>query len=164
MKSTLLFAVIILLMTNCTHRIVRSGYQIDDSGYTASEIHIKKEVSIPDSVANKIGEIKLGESGFSTSCSEEQAINILRSEALELNADLIIITNEVRPNAWSTCYRCNAKFYRFYKADYAATYTTDPEYHYLKVDNRVTNDHQQNTLIIFGSITLGILLGLLLVV
>lgn len=163
MKNILILSLFVILFTNCTHKIVRSGYVTDKSGYTSSEIHIKKFTNIPDSIATKIGEVKLNDTGMAVSCSEEHAINILREEALELNADLIVITDEIRPDLWSSCYRCSANFYRFSKAEYANYYNSDPTYQGINVNNRVEKDRNKNTSIIMGSVAAGILLGFLMV-
>ncbi|MEY4876211.1 MAG: hypothetical protein RL708_1360 [Bacteroidota bacterium] len=57
--------------------------------------------------------IKLGDSGFSTICKEQDAINILKRDACGLNANLINITAEIPPSfTGSSCYRCSAVFYK----------------------------------------------------
>jgi hypothetical protein len=43
---------------------------------------IKKFETVPDSVATRIGKIKLSDSGFSKHCSEEDAIAILKKRVV----------------------------------------------------------------------------------
>lgn len=94
MKRIGIFFYIVLIFSSCTHRIVRTGYNISKSDYKSCDVVIKKYVYISDSIARKIGEIKLGESGFAVACSEGHAVNILKNEACAINADLIIIKEE----------------------------------------------------------------------
>jgi hypothetical protein len=109
-----------------------------------------------------IGEVKLGDSGFSVACSEEHAINILRGEACAINADLIIITEENRPDLWSSCYRCRAEFYRFNKSDNNKDIKSDEIYDPRNIQDRVSRDRLKNTAIAIGSTAIGFIIGLLL--
>ena len=117
MRKLIYFLIVCLIFTNCKHQISRIGYTINtkDSSYVSCNIPIKKFEIIPDSVAHKIGAIKLSDSGFSNSCSEADAIIILKKEGCALNADFINITKETGPNKESNCYRCRADFYKFKK-------------------------------------------------
>lgn len=94
MKRILFLLLAILLFSNCSHRIVRTGYQNKKSDYSSCDVVIKKDTFVADTLATKIGEIKLGDSGLSVVCSEGHAINILKNEACAINADLIVITKE----------------------------------------------------------------------
>ena len=110
MKPIIYTLLIGLFFTSCSHRIVRTGYQVNKSDYENCDVIIKRNTEISDTVAIKIGEIKLGETGFSVACSEEHAVKILKNEACAIDADLIIITEENRPDLWSSCYRGLADF------------------------------------------------------
>ena len=163
MKSLIYTLLIGFLLTSCSHRVVRTDYQVNKSDYKNCDVIIQKNTVLSDTLALKIGEIKLGESGFSSACSEEHAIKILKNEACAINADLIIITNENRPDLWSSCYRCSAEFYK-YKALKPKTITSNLDtYEPENVKNRVTKDRKQNTFVAIGSIILGIILGLLII-
>ncbi len=74
MKAIIFILLFSILLSSCSHRIIRSGYKVNKSDYRNCEITIKKFTEIPDSVATNIGEIKLGESGFAMACSEEHAL------------------------------------------------------------------------------------------
>ncbi len=117
MKRLIYLLIISLCFANCKHQISRIGYtnNTKSSTYVNRNITIKKFEIIPDSVATKIGTIKLSDSGFSNSCSEEDAIVILKREGCALNADFINITKETKPNRESNCYRCRADYYKFKK-------------------------------------------------
>ena len=151
-----------LLFSNCSHRIVRTGYKTTKSAYKACDVVIKKSTEIYDSSsAIKVGEIKLGESGFSTACNEALAIKILKGEACAINADVIIITEEWRPDLWSTCYRCKAEFYQVNSKSELMEITPDKSYDTEQVSERVSKDRSKNTAIIIVAVVAGLLVGLL---
>ncbi|MDX9773702.1 MAG: hypothetical protein RBT02_09850 [Bacteroidales bacterium] len=110
---------------------------------------------IPASL-KKVGEIKLGESGFSITCSEEHALELLRKEACSVNATIINIVEESRPDLLSSCYRCRAEFY--INTDDNITYQSDEQYNSSNVDKRVSDDRIRNTFIAIGTIGLSCVL------
>ena len=154
------FFSMLFLLASCSHRIVRTGYQVSKSDYTNCPVTITRSMQITDSVI-KVGEIKLGETGFSVACSEAHALEILKNEACALQADFINITEEKRPDLLSTCYRCKAEFYKFNNPNksIATAAIYDPQ----NVDSRVTKDRTQNTVAIILGVTVGIIVGFLLV-
>ena len=152
------FLILFLIITGCSHRIIRTGYQMDKSDYRECEIVIQKFTPVTDSML-KVGEIKLGETGFSVACSEGHAIEILKNEGCALNANLIIITEETRPDLMSSCYRCKAEFYQ---VNGRTDIQMDSQYQPENVQARVSHDRGKNGAILIGSIAVGILVGLLL--
>ncbi|MBK6962510.1 MAG: hypothetical protein IPH20_00905 [Bacteroidales bacterium] len=152
------YLILFLIITGCSHRIIRTGYQMDKSDYRECDIAIQKFIPVTDSM-KKVGEIKLGETGFSVSCSEAHAIEILRNEGCALDANLVIITEETRPDLMSSCYRCKAEFYQLKgKSDIQ----TDRQYEPENIQARVSHDRGKNGAILIGSIAAGVLVGLLL--
>lgn len=117
MKRIICFLIVCLFFTGCKHQISRINYNVNtkSSSYVNCNIPIKKFETISDSVATKIGTIKLSDSGFSISCSEADAVVILEKEGCALHADFINITKETRSDKESNCYRCRADFYKFKK-------------------------------------------------
>lgn len=112
----ILISILLILgsLINFKHQVSRIGYKIDakNSLQANCSIPIKKFESIPDSIAKKIGAIKLSDAGFSTKCSEKDAIEILVREGCALGADFVNITREILPDNESNCYRCKAEFYK----------------------------------------------------
>src|SRR5690242_6100534 len=98
MKRAVLFILVGILFSSCTHKIIRTGYAVSKSDYKTCDVVIKKDISVDDGLAKKVGEIKLKDTGVPIACSEADAINILTKEACALNADLVVITNEQRAN------------------------------------------------------------------
>ena len=152
-KSFLVFGVLLTLLSisSCTHRIVRSGYEQTKTTAVDCHVPIVRE-QLADTLAEEIGQIKLGESGFSTACSESHALTILKKEACAIGADFVVITEENRPDLWSSCYRCEAKFYRFSQKQYELLLTN--ELSQTTVKESVEEDKDKN-----GAVVLGIIGG-----
>jgi hypothetical protein len=160
MKSIFLCCLIAFLFTGCSHRIARSGYQKQQvSG--ECDVIIQKDMAIPGDVATLVGGIILGETGMSFNCNEETAMETLKKEACSIDADLVIITKEKRPNLWSSCYRCKADFYRFSTPEAKLAYASHPAYDHSEVKKRVKTDRSRNTMIAIGAAATGFLLGAL---
>ncbi len=156
MKKIAFYLILLFLISSCTHRIVRTGYLINKSDYKNCDIIIKKFMTITDSL-QKVGEIKLGESGFAVACSEALALEILKNEGCTLNANIVNIVDETRPDLWSSCYRCSAEFYKFKVS------TMKPQnneyYKSGEVDKRVSKDRTRNTIVGIGAAALGFVFG-----
>jgi hypothetical protein len=60
----------------------------------------------------EIGTIKSGDNGFSSNCSYEASILLLKALARQKGANVIKITDRKGPDVWSTCERIKAKIYR----------------------------------------------------
>ena len=162
MKRTIYLFVIGFLLTNCTHRIKRVGYDAKKDYYQFCDVVINNNILINDSIFVKVGSITLGESGFSTRCNESDAIRILRGEACTVNADLIVITDEKRPDVVSSCYRCKADFYQFKSEDLAYTIKDDQQYEIQNTQSRVQKDRSTNATIIAAGFAIGFIIGLLM--
>ncbi|TNE72237.1 hypothetical protein EP331_07705 [bacterium] len=114
MKNNLvLFVISVVLLFSCSHSITKLNYinTKPNNELVESKILIKRGIHIDDKMV-KVGEIKLADSGFSWSCSELEAVQILKREAKILGADLIFIKSEKYPDFFSSCYRCEAEFYQ----------------------------------------------------
>ena len=162
MKHIIYLFLLIFLFSNCSHRITRIGYDKNKSSVQDCEVIIKKDPSYYNPKAVKVGEIKIGETGFSVSCSEEQAIEILKNEACVLQADLIIIKHENRPDFWSTCYRCQADFYKYSISIPSEVAQNDNEYDLEKVEKRVSKDRGRVAGYLIGSVVFAVLVLLLM--
>ena len=163
MRRVICIVFISAVFTSCSHRIVRTRYTVSKSDYVPCDVVIKKNISISDTVATKIGEIKLGETGFSVACSEGHAINILKEEACTIMADLIVITEEKRPDLLSSCYRCRASFYKYHNSILVEKVQVDENFNPDIIKQRVSKDRGRNTLIAILSVLAGIGISSLLI-
>ena len=163
MKGIIYFLLLALFFTGCSPRIVRTGYQAQPPATEPCELIIKKNFAVSNTLATKVGEIKIGDKGLSVSCTEAHALEILKGEACSLNADLIVITEEKRPGFRSSCYRGRTEFYKFSPGEEVETVAMDEAYSPEKVKERVSRDRRRNKTIMAGSVTLGVITGLLII-
>jgi len=99
--------VLVLTLSGCAHKIVRVDYTRGVVTPVACDVEVLKFADFSNQDYEVIGKIKLGDTGFSVSCSEETAIKILKSEACSLDGSVVNITSEIFPGM-SSCYRCEA--------------------------------------------------------
>lgn len=59
-----------------------------------------------------VGELKIGDSGFSTDCGYSKVISDAKESAKKSGANLIHLTEVKKPNLGSSCFRIKAKLYR----------------------------------------------------
>lgn len=59
-----------------------------------------------------VGDIKIGDSGFTTKCSYEETVTQAIEEARASGATILQFTEVKKPTLLSTCYRLKAKLYR----------------------------------------------------
>ena len=149
---------VIIFLTSCSHRVVRTGYDVKELSYKNCNVIIKKNKAPSKNIASKVGSIKLGDNGFSIDCNEEDALNILKNEACALNADLIVITKENRVDLWSSCYRCTADFYTYHDTKEKELITSDAIFDKNKVKERVKKDNKKTVFIAIGSFIVSVLL------
>ena len=100
------------------------------------------------------------DSGFTTTCSEADAIALLKKEACSVGANLVNITKESRPDMGSSCYRCEAGFFKIHNGKFEIE--TDPDFTAQEISGRVSKDKRRSTLIRMGSVVMGIVVGLLM--
>lgn len=104
--------IILLILAGCSHSIRRYGYDMDKRTLPndTCQISFLKNMRTDTTKFKIIGRIKLGDTGFSKKCHEDDALRILNREACILGADAVNLLDETRPNFWSTCYRVEAEF------------------------------------------------------
>tara|TARA_B100001109_G_C18862793_1_gene474997 strand:- start:4023 stop:4520 length:498 start_codon:yes stop_codon:yes gene_type:complete len=160
LSSILILFSALLFLSSCSHKISRTGYTLDKSQHKDCEIPIKKNYTVNESEAQLVGKIKLSDTGFSTSCNEEKALAILKGEACAKEADLIVITEETRPNFGSSCYRCEAEFYRF-TSEEKPKIKSDADSYDLAL--RTTEDKKKNKTLFWVSFAIGFMIGFIAV-
>jgi hypothetical protein len=158
---TFLFAII--LLSSCSHKISRVDYALKKSEHTLCDIPIKKIVSVDASQGEKIGEIKLKDSGFSVACNESKAIEILKGEACALGANLIVITEEIKPSFSSSCYRCTAFFYRLNSDQPENIQLQESDISEYELHERSIEDKKKNRRTFWTSFAIGFVIGFIAV-
>ena len=113
MKRNLILLTILSVIISCSPKIRSS---ITDSSFVAldetTEVIILDNKEVPEN-SKYIGDLKIGDTGFSTDCSYNKVISDAKIEARKSGGNLIQITELKEPTKWgSTCYRIKAKIYR----------------------------------------------------
>lgn len=142
-------------MSSCGYRKFRAGYDVKEYPKEIKKVPIYYSSSGYDKDSNMrvIGMLKLEDTGFTTNCHEDDAHNLLRKEATALNADLIIIYNELRADKKSTCYRCTADFIKKIDQDVAIQFEVDLKT--TSVEDRVKKDKKNNRNVMRDAAILG---------
>lgn len=101
------------LFIGCAPGIKRIGYNYGDAPNIHDcdpQIAIQSEIE-ESKECEKLGSIKVYDK-MSVGCGEDDIMEILKSEACDLGANLTIIRKEKRPDFLSTCYRMEGDFYK----------------------------------------------------
>jgi hypothetical protein len=61
----------------------------------------------------EIGEVSIGDSGFSVDCGRERVLAEVRKEVCRLSGDAALVTLWDAPDLWSSCVRIKAKIIRY---------------------------------------------------
>ena len=164
MKYIVALFAFLMLSTGCTHIVTRSGYKYDKNSTNMNcNINIVKNMEIDSSSQKIIGKVKIGDSGFSFACGEDDAMEIFKKEACNCGADVVNIIVEKRPDFLSSCYRATALLIKSNPQNNSnfETALKSNSIDTLRIKERVKKDHEKNAAIITGSILGGILGGIL---
>ncbi|NNE32943.1 MAG: hypothetical protein HKN40_11295 [Winogradskyella sp.] len=109
--AVLLFSVI--LLQGCSPKIKTNllNNSLTPIEAQADIVVIEQEDEVPNS-SEFVGDIKIGDTGFSTDCGYTKVIDDAKLTARQSGANLIHLTEVKKPNFGSTCYRIKAKLYR----------------------------------------------------
>lgn len=144
----------------CAASIHRQGYTLpEDAELAACEMPIQSNAGSDLNEFELLGEVEVADSGFSTSCDEALVLHRLVLEACYLDADLINITQERRPDSQSTCYQAKAMFLRLRDRSRRAQLASDDEYAAGLVRNRAEDTHRRNRSVISGAVVNGVVSG-----
>jgi len=102
----------ILILTSCSAKLTSSIQK------TYAPLDYKEEVivfgigeEIP-SDAEKLGTIKVGDSGFSVNCNYATVLEKAKTESRKVGGNVLKITKHKRPDLWSSCHRITADVYK----------------------------------------------------
>lgn len=134
--TLILFSAIIL--QSCSPKIrtnlSNSSYQPLES--ESEIVVIEQNDQVPEN-SKLIGDLKIGDSGFSTDCGYTKVMDEAKITARKSGANLIHLTEVKKPNFGSTCYRIKAKLYRNLNTDIVSGIS---EKRKLKNKSRLSSD------------------------
>ena len=119
MKRTFILLLLsTIILQSCSPKIKTNlNTEAKDALKAETEILIiQQDEMIPEN-SQLIGDLKIGDSGFSTDCGYSKVIDEAKEAARSSGANLIYLTEVKEPNLASTCYRIKAKLYRNLNAD-----------------------------------------------
>jgi hypothetical protein len=162
MKKYFLLIVILIFTIGCATGLKRIGYQVGNSNAPGDCKIILREYYRPDSSEGRlVGKLNLYDNGFSTNCSEEDIINIIKKEGCGLNADIASLRNIKRPDHWSTCYRTDVEFYKLNATVNKDTVQKNEKFDEPKIVERVHKDNANQEIIMLSAMLSGLLAGIL---
>lgn len=112
MKVSYLISVFILLaLFSCATQkktYVLSQQASLPAGSTVRVLGIGQEIP---RTAKLIGNVSVGDSGFTTKCSYAQVILDIQNQAIAIGGNIVAIRKHKEPDFWSTCHRISADVY-----------------------------------------------------
>jgi hypothetical protein len=108
MKINVFLIIGSILFTSCAAKLTSSMQK------TYAPLDYKEEVRVfeineqtPPN-AEKLGTIKIGDSGFSTNCGYATVLDKAKTESRKVGGNVLKITKHTLPDIWSTCHRITA--------------------------------------------------------
>ncbi|WP_396179317.1 hypothetical protein [Flavobacterium sp.] len=133
----LLFSALIIVScaTSVKSKLAKTNYQRLDPGRAVIVLNIEDQVP---SDSEFIGDVKIGDSGFTKDCGYNEVVSDAVSAARSAGANIVHIVEIKKPTALgSTCYRVKAKMYRNFDSESLATITNKRD---LKNKSRLPED------------------------
>ncbi|MBD3314188.1 MAG: hypothetical protein GF344_00235 [Chitinivibrionales bacterium] len=123
----------------CGPSLKRMDYLEDQHVPRAGECKVvfKRDVEIRSEKGKIIGTLKVGDTGFSSRCHEDDILEILRKEACDIGADVVVLRKIRQPDFLSSCYRVTADFVRLSDSTYVERIESDEAYDSTAVKRRV---------------------------
>lgn len=129
MKKLLVLGAVILFVscaTSISTKLANQSYQ--KLNEEEKVFVLEKNETLPVN-SEFIGDIKIGDSGFSTDCGYNKVISDVTNSARNAGANIIQITEIKEPSAFgSSCYRIKAKIYRNLDAEALSSITNKREF------------------------------------
>lgn len=119
MKNTLALLAFLVFLSSCSPKISKN--LLRESEVQLNSIEEIQLIELDENVPMKslyIGNVKVGESGFTVSCGYDKMILECKKEAMKVGANIVKLTKVKNPNWWSTCYRIEAKLYSNQSLEY----------------------------------------------
>lgn len=161
-KAIAIWLIFVFTLFGCggVHNISRTGYTVESYTKSGCIVHFTRELKSNVKIEPK-GSIALTDKG-SSKCSPEDAFKILRNEACELDANLIVVSNERMPDIGSSCYRCDAVFYKVDLSFIATNYKAEDLISNESIESMTGKSKTASTLLYIGGFAVGFAGGYLI--
>lgn len=118
MRNYIFVSVFVLVsLSACGPRVVTNlEHHYETLDYKAKVLVLDLDEAIP-SDAEELGDIKLGDTGFSTNCNYDVVIEKAKFEARKAGGNALKIIEHKRPSLMSSCHRITAKILRVTNVD-----------------------------------------------
>jgi hypothetical protein len=117
MKIRYLLFVTVLLLTACSAQLTSSFVKKYPTLHYLEEVRVFAiNEAVPPNV-EKLGTIRVGNSGFSIKCNYETVLDMAKLEARKVGGNAIKIIQHKQPDFWSTCHRITADVLRIESLD-----------------------------------------------
>ncbi len=116
-QKSLFFFTILFLVYSCSPKVTKSlskSYTPLDYNQEVKLLELEDEVPTNFEL---LGEIKIGDTGFTTKCDYNTVIEEAKLEARKVGGNIVKITDHKSPDFNSSCHRIAAKIYKAQEAD-----------------------------------------------
>jgi hypothetical protein len=169
--TPLISTLLILSLIGCAPSVRRLNYKdgVESSAGAGPDCNptIRRNLREDPETEEVLGTMKIGDTGFSTNCSEDEVLRILRTEACRLGADVVVLYNIRQPDFISSCYRATADFIRVSgetlteetEVEQQAPPESDPYYSDAAVNKRVENKKAAQRVLSVVGFIVGFIIG-----
>jgi len=113
MKKLILITILGILVQSCTPKVSSNLAVNSPSPISKSvEIYVIEEGGSVPNNSEFVGNLKIGDTGFSTDCGYEKVILEAKKTARKSGSNFILLTEVKKPNFTSSCYRIKGSMYR----------------------------------------------------
>ena len=146
----------------CSPAVNRKGYvALNASDASSCRVAVKAGAAFGADEVEVLGQVEVGDTGFTTTCDEATMVSLLRAEGCSAGAQVVDLLEEKRPDMASTCYRARARLLRFRDPARAATTTDDPRFAAQVVQARAKSDSSSQSGLIWSAVIAGVVVGVL---
>jgi len=108
----LIFPLLVILLASCSPKITQNFTKTYSSLNSNAEVAIISVMADVPKNAELLGNIKIGDTGFTTDCSYETVIAKAQDAARKAGGNIVKITTHTLPDGWSSCHRITADIFK----------------------------------------------------
>ena len=158
MSRATMLMLVALSTTSCSTSVSRTGYEPRSVGESTCRVAVKRAAPISPDQADVLGEVDVGDTGFSTDCDEKTVVELLRKEACSAGAHVVDIVEERRQDVASSCYRAKARLLRLRNP--SSLPVDDARFAASSVQARSDLDNQRTNSLLWGAVITGAVAGI----